>query len=442
MATINTTDDNFGVAKWIVDPVAGSGTHTTIASALTSASSGDTIFIRPGTYTENLTLVAGVNLTSFPSEYQGTTTSQVNIVGKLTCTFTGTVVISGITLQTNSDFVITSTGSNTGTLRLTNCNLNINNNTAINSSNANFTCLMYYCIYVINTTGITLATFTGGNLALFFCRGQNPGLSTTASTFAASVMTVLYSEMQTPITISTTGGVSIKYSIVNNGGTNATCITAGGSGTQAADFCEFLSGTASTLSIGGTMTVTNCTVNSSNANVITGGGTLIYSNIVYTGSSNTVNTTTITRDVVDGATYKGQNTNTAIPAGMIGEEIRSTVAAGSAITCNNTTQTNITSINLTPGVWEISGIISITGTLTGTVFAASVNTTSATLGTQGDNRVDTPTMPTANSHVSMSIPAWRQLFSAASTTVYLVALVNYTVGTATGYGRISAVRVA
>jgi len=65
MATIFTTsDNNYGTAKLIVDATAGSGNYTTIAAALAAASSGQTIFIRPGTYTENLTLVAGVNLTS------------------------------------------------------------------------------------------------------------------------------------------------------------------------------------------------------------------------------------------------------------------------------------------------------------------------------------------------------------------------------------------
>ena len=60
-----TGDNKFGVAKWIVDSTASLGTHTTIAAALTSASSGDTIFIRPGTFTENLTLKAGVDLCAF-----------------------------------------------------------------------------------------------------------------------------------------------------------------------------------------------------------------------------------------------------------------------------------------------------------------------------------------------------------------------------------------
>ena len=37
--------NNYGPAKFIVDALVANGTHTTIASALTSASSGDTIFL-------------------------------------------------------------------------------------------------------------------------------------------------------------------------------------------------------------------------------------------------------------------------------------------------------------------------------------------------------------------------------------------------------------
>jgi len=85
----------FCEAKWVVDPTAGQGTHTTIASAITSASSGDTIFIRPGTYTENLTLKAGVNLAAFNGDQN---TPNVTIIGNNTLTTAGTVSISNIRL--------------------------------------------------------------------------------------------------------------------------------------------------------------------------------------------------------------------------------------------------------------------------------------------------------------------------------------------------------
>ncbi len=115
-------------SRWIVDPLGFNGTHTTIASAITSATSGDTIFLLPGTYTENLTLAAGVNLTAYNCD---STTPNVTISGKCTFTGAGTVSISGIRLQTNSDFLLAVTGSAASIVNLIDCYLNCTNNTGI-----------------------------------------------------------------------------------------------------------------------------------------------------------------------------------------------------------------------------------------------------------------------------------------------------------------------
>src|ERR1044071_6553338 len=130
--TYKTADNNFGTAKWIVDSTAGQGTHTTIASALTSASSGDTIFIRPGTYTENLTLKAGVNLSAYSCDAY---TPNVTIVGKCTHNTAGLISCSGIRFQTNSDFCIVLSGTSAPQLTLVNCWIQIENTTAISLAN-------------------------------------------------------------------------------------------------------------------------------------------------------------------------------------------------------------------------------------------------------------------------------------------------------------------
>jgi hypothetical protein len=69
--------------------------YLTIAKAISAASSGTTIFVFPGTYTESITLVAGVNLTC-PVEYG------VYIIGNHTANFSGTVVCENIVLQNAS----------------------------------------------------------------------------------------------------------------------------------------------------------------------------------------------------------------------------------------------------------------------------------------------------------------------------------------------------
>jgi len=140
--------------------------------------------------------------------------------------------------------------------------------------------------------------------------------------------------------------------------------------------------------------------------------------------------------------YRGTATNTAPPAGFIGEQIRSAVVQGSAVSSANTATTNITSISLTAGIWDVSGLIGWTnGALTGTLLYGSIVTTTGTNGTAGDNLVFSPPLQTASADVFGVIPAYRLTLSAATTTVYLTGGGNYTVGTLKLYGRISATRV-
>lgn len=142
-----------------------------------------------------------------------------------------------------------------------------------------------------------------------------------------------------------------------------------------------------------------------------------------------------------GGQYKGYGTNTAPAAGFIGESISSTVAPGSAVSVSNNTPTNITSISLTAGIWDVACILTYSsGSFTGTNFEATINTTSATRGTLGDNTIQTPTVPTSGASVSIVIPRLRLALSTTQT-VYMIAYAQYTVGTATAYGRLSATRV-
>ena len=142
-----------------------------------------------------------------------------------------------------------------------------------------------------------------------------------------------------------------------------------------------------------------------------------------------------------GVQVKGNNTNTAPPAGFIGEQIRSAVAAASAVTLSNTVAANVTSISLTAGIWDVTGIIGFNGTPTGaTGCNCSISTTSATEGTGGDNKVSSPINSSATNDLSLVCPAYR-LTLAGTTTVYLVALSVFTGGSQKAYGRLSATRV-
>jgi hypothetical protein len=440
-AVIQTGDDLFGTAVWIVDPVSGSGTHTTIASALTSASSGQTIFIRPGTYTENLTLKAGVNLTAFGSDSSLNGTGDVIISG--TCTFTGagSVSISGIQLQTNSAALLAVTGSAASVVNLTNCFLNCSNNTGItfSSSNAAAAINIYNCAGDLGTTGIGLFTASSaGTMLMRTTRISNTGASTTASTTSSTVVTFSQCTFLIPFTTSSSGVINATLSVIDCSTINTATLVTAGTGTSGIIDCYLASGTASTLSAGTgtTIGVDNCTIVSSNTNAITGAGSVSLIGSLFAGSSHQTNPTTQTGGAASGLTQ-----GTAPSAGFVGEQIRATVASGAPVTVNNSTITNITNISLTPGIWDVTGILGFSNTaITGTNFAMSVNTVSATLGTTGDNVTSSGTAPSVAANLFLTVPAWRVTIS-ATTICYLIAYAVYTVGSLTAFGRISATRV-
>ena len=278
--------NNYGPAKFIVDASAANGTHTTIASALTSATSGDTIFIRPGTYTENITLVAGVNLAAYGGD---AFTPNVTILGNTTASFNGAVTICGIQLKTNGAACLTFSGANVSTLNLINCTINGNDATAISMNAASF---------VLNI--VTSKCQTASNNLLFAVTTGTIGFKNCdvsagsgANTIAAGTINMFNSIFAAfSITTATSGSFNAYNCFFSN--TAQTIFTFAGTGAAIIMNCELFSTSASCVSIGSgcTATISNTSVSSSNTNAITGAGTLNYGGLTFPSSSSTINTTT------------------------------------------------------------------------------------------------------------------------------------------------------
>lgn len=286
--------DNYGPAKFIVSAQAYQGTHTSIAAALASASSGDTIFIRPGTYTENLTLVAGVNLTAYECD---SLTPNVTIIGKMTATFVGTASITNIFLQTNGDFLLAVTGSAATVIYLQNCFLNCSNNTGISytSSSASSSVNVNYCTGNLATTGISyFASSSAGSLNISYIVFNNSGASTTASTVSAGTLNLSNGPMAVPVTISGTAGATINYITLDTAGQNVTPLTLTTTQTITCFSSIFRGGTASALVVTSPATFNGdrTTINSTNTNAVTGTGAITTGGIIFTNTSSLINTTT------------------------------------------------------------------------------------------------------------------------------------------------------
>ena len=174
---------------------------------------------------------------------------------------------------------------------------------------------------------------------------------------------------------------------------------------------------------------------SASSTVIDGGGmgSLYLSNVTFPISSKLG-----TFGGINGGASQGL-TSSVPTTGFLGEQIQSVISSGSAVSLSTGTAANVTSISLEAGVWDIYGLVQFQGATAGTVIQASVNTTSATIGTLGDNAVSFPFLTQASSDLGLTIPPWRQMFT-STTTVYLVAEMTYSVGTGKAYGKIEANR--
>jgi hypothetical protein len=132
----------------------------------------------------------------------------------------------------------------------------------------------------------------------------------------------------------------------------------------------------------------------------------------------------------------GTTTNSNAIAGCVGEYIAALNGSGTAMVSGVTV--NLASISLTPGDWDVWGEVWCLHSGTATALGAGINTVSASLPAGpalNTSRAAWSSSTTADAIYALS-PCRMSL--AASTTVYMSAIINGT--TATGYGSLKARR--
>lgn len=428
--------NRYGEADLIVSTSAANGTHTTLASAMAAAVSGQTIFIRDS-ITENVTLTPGVNLAA----WTGGTLNTPTIIGTLTMTAAGTCTIRGLRLQTNSAAIISITGANASIININECYLNCTNNTGISNSGSNAASKIDLndCTGDIGTTGIGLFAVSNGTIRFNYCTFSNSGATTTASTVSsAASLSCSYFHLNSPITSSNTASVAFGYSDIDTSVQNVSALNVNGTGGTNIYYSRLASGSATPLTIGtgATAIVDALTLTHTNAAAVSGLGALTYSGIFQDTTVGTISPTTIL-----GKGTVGINNGTAPVVGYIGEIISSNIASASGVSLTNNTPANVTSISVTAGTWIIYGSVATTGLVTATYVTGSVNSTSATPGTMAVNTTAFNQTGTITvDPVCISPPLYVTLSGA--TTYYLVAQAGFTVGTVKAFGRIQAIRIA
>jgi len=285
------------------------------------------------------------------------------------------------------------------------------------SSALNYTSNTFSCNAAINAVTLGGATFSA----------PGPIGSVSASTGA-------FSSVSTPS--ATIGGGAINGTTV--GGTSASTgafttlsasSTVSGAGFTTLLSPYLLSATASSTYATIAQATTALAATGGSINGVTVGATTP-STVASTTLSSTGNFTPSQTNGIVGTT-----TNNNANTGSVGEFLTNTTA-GVSLTSN--TPTNITSQSLTPGDWEVWGLVTITPAATTTVtdIQISPSTTSATLGSQAVMQSPFTTgavqiLPTPRIRVSLG----------TSTTVFIVSYVTFGVSTLTATATINARRI-
>jgi hypothetical protein len=147
-------------------------------------------------------------------------------------------------------------------------------------------------------------------------------------------------------------------------------------------------------------------------------------------SENTVGHGSRVRGISDPTTY-------GVIAGDVGERISSFVS--SPVTINTSTYTNVTSVTLTAGVWDLCAMLAIAGAVgVITVWFGITATSQGSVALADSGYSAVPASNTGYSYTG-SIPGYRVSLT-TSTTYYLTAI-SFGAGT-TVNGRLTAVRVS
>lgn len=270
---------------------------TTIAAALAAAviaTGSQTIFLQPGVYTEDLTLVAGINLTAFDCD---ALTPNVTLNGKMTANITGSVSFSGINFLNSSDNVLEISGAGACQFNFTECFINVSGtDKAIINTNSSAIVSISSCRGNISGTNAYFA-MTGGGVQILDSFFSNSVINQTQNIFDNCTFDLESSTFDSPILSTDTGGdVSIKHSTMILLDTTLIS-TSGGPNTDLVIFNSHIdSNNAAAIDIGAgsTMTICNTSVGSTATDAITGAGVLLYTPISFTKSSSNVTVSTQT----------------------------------------------------------------------------------------------------------------------------------------------------
>lgn len=285
--------------------VGASGNYSTIQSAITAASAagGGCVYLQPGTYTENLTLAANVDIIGTSASSDG---SLCTIVGvHVPPPGAGAVAFINLSLQSTTH-IFSSAVAGTAILSLNICTVNLTNGYIFNLANWTGTLLLDQVNDLSTINGVV--TNAGGSAVFFALSDIGVGTANSMSTTGSVVLQ----------------GVNLRCPWSLATGTVADCIasefirTVTCANNSVANFrnSSFSTGATAALtqSSSGAVALLNCSVTSSNVPAIAGAGAgiLTLGGVDFTSNTTTAGTLTLgTADFFKAASFQWLSTGTA-----------------------------------------------------------------------------------------------------------------------------------
>jgi len=290
---------------------------------------------------------------------------------------------------------------------------------------------IYYRSAANTWTSVTI----GGNLS--FSGGTLTGAGTIANTFTgAQVMSVAGTASTPAVKLSGTWFT---------GGTSTTTkphLLVEGSGAASTNWSTDGTGIGVNAAVGFTGYLLDLQVNSTpifqvgyDGNLQVSGSLNVPAGITVTGDSIIAGALTVTNGLV------GTTAADNAPSGNVGQVVSSFITIASPVALTTATTANITSISLTAGDWDVSGLVSYSpSAATVTQKIGGINTTSATVPNDGSAVYSGAQLTTSSVLDSVTVPVKRVNVS-STTTVYLVGNATFSAGSVAGFGYIYARRV-
>jgi hypothetical protein len=270
---IQSSTNLYQTFKFVVSNIAGESPFSTIQAAINAAQAAGantTVYVRPGTYTENLTLYNAVDV-------EGTDSTLVTIVGTHLPPVAGAITFNRIRLSSTTH-IFSSAAAGSCTIRITNCTFTVTNGYACNLANWTGPILIKNCNEISSTHDGVIYNTGASLVEIFNC---SVGYGTAQTMSVNGVVNLFGTSLSCPVSLSGSatsnfdGGCSFNSPLTISGSANLSIINS-----------SISTGSAVSLTVTSLnpVVLTNVSINTTNAVAIAGTGSVNFDTVSFTNS--------------------------------------------------------------------------------------------------------------------------------------------------------------